>query len=231
VALLLSPVIQIVAAAPFALRFSAVTLAAGLALVALAASAPAVRALVLPAASVQVLEVVQKLGPAGVTRFQLAAAAGAILLCAYPLIADSRARPDRVRMSRAVMTAGLLLIAVAAHDPLDLGSVAAFLLLIDLAVVAPSRPDGPLGGLAHSSWPPAVAFSGRLLAVAAAIQVSVGLGALAVALAAGLLVSGIMARPHRKAGGPAPTAGDWLVAAISLGCGLAPAIFLQMLHA
>jgi len=230
VALLLSPVIQVLAAAPFALRLSPVALAAGLALVALAASTGPIRALVLPAASVQVLQAVQQLGQAGITRFQLAAAAGAILLLAYPLMVETGSRPVRVRVSRAVMTAGLLLIAVAPHDPLDLGSVAAFLLLIDLAVVAPARLDGPLGRLAESGWPPAVAFSGRVLAVAAAIQASVALGALAVALTAGLYLSGILSSPRRKAAGAPLTVSGWTVAVVSLGCGLAPAIFLRMLH-
>ena len=230
VALLLSPVMQVLAAAPFALRLFPVALAAGLALVALAASTGPVRALVLPAASVQVLQAVQQLGQAGITRFQLAAAAGAILLLAYPLMVETGSRPVRVRVSRAVMTAGLLMIAVAAHDPLDLGSVAAFLLLIDLAVVAPARLDGPLGRLAESGWPPAVAFSGRVLAVAAAIQASVALGALAVALTAGLYLSGILSSPRRKAAGAPLTVSGWTVAVVSLGCGLAPAIFLRMLH-
>jgi hypothetical protein len=129
------------------------------------------------------------------------------------------------------MTAGLLLIAVAARDPLDLGSVAAFLLLVDLSMVAPSRAGGPLGGLAHSGWPPAVAFAGRALAVAAAIQASVALGVVAVALVAGLQISGIMSGTRRVSGGPRMTFTDWLVAAISLGCGVAPALFLRMLHA
>lgn len=231
VALFLSPVIQVLAAAPLGPRLVPVTLAAGLILLALASAPAPVRALVLPAAGVQVLQAVQQLNAAGVTRFQLAAAAGAVLLTAYPLMAKPGSRAPQVRMLRAAMTTGLLLVAVAARDPLDLGSVAAFLLLIDIAVVAPARPDRPLGGLAHSGWPPAVAFAGRVLAVAAAIQASVALGAVAVALVVGLQISGIMASARRKAGGPRLTFTDWLVAAISLGCGVAPAIFLRMLHA
>lgn len=228
---MLSPVIQVLAAAPLGPRLVPVALAAGLILVALASSAVPVRALVLPAAGLQVLQAVQQLSSAGVTRFQLAAAAGAVLLCAYPFMAEPGSRASRVRMGRAAMTAGLLLIAVAARDPLDLGSVAAFLLLVDLSMVAPSRADGPLGGLAHSGWPPAVAFAGRALAVAAAIQASVALGVVAIALVAGLQISGMMAGTRRVAGGPRMTVTDWLVAAISLGCGIAPALFLRMLHA
>ena len=66
--------------------------------------------------------------------------------------------------------------------------------------------------------------------MAAAIQASVALGALAVALTAGLYLSGILSSPRRKAAGAPLTVSGWTVAVVSLGCGLAPAIFLRMLH-
>lgn len=230
VLLFLNPVVQVLAAAPFGLRLASVTLAVGLVLLVLASLAPAVRALVLPAAGVQVLGAVQQLAPGSVTRFQWAAAAGAVLLVAYPLMADSGAREGRARTVRTALTASLLLIAVAARDPLDLGSLATFLLLIDLAIVAPARAEGPLGRLAHSGWPPAVAFAGRVLAVAAAVQASVLFGVLAVALVAGLYLSTIAGGARRAAARPQPSINDRLVAGLSLGIGVAPVILLRMLH-
>jgi hypothetical protein len=172
------------------------------------------------------------------TRFGWVASAGAVLLVVRALL-DRRAGESRNRLEDALIC-GLLLLAVAAHDTLGLGILASVLLLVDL-VVTRSAPDTlPLRGvefygmpvllLARSGWPPSVRFAGVTLALIAALQTSLGAGLLAALLLLGLKFSPVLT-PAAGSGDDQPrTVRSWAAPALSLACGVAPALVLRLLR-
>jgi hypothetical protein len=173
-------------------------------------------------------------------RFQWVAAAGAVLLVSRSLLAWYQGGSQASRLVEDQLMLGLLLLAVAAHDPLGLGALAAFLLLVDLALVRVRSTDrellkaGPLrwvAELATSSWPPAVRFAAVTIAVAAVLQTSLPWGLLAAGFLAALKLAPLIRRDARPAQiGNGQTVRAWLAPALSLACGLAPALVLRMLR-
>ncbi|HSO92940.1 MAG TPA: hypothetical protein VLS53_00535, partial [Candidatus Dormibacteraeota bacterium] len=171
------------------------------------------------------------------TRFGWVAAAGALLLVARALVDRYAGRADG-RLEDALIC-GLLLLAVAAHDSLGLSILASVLLLVDLVVTraAPARSVevAPFNAmalllLARSSWPPSARFAGVTLAVIAALQTSLAAGLLAAMLLLGLKLSPFLPSPS-GAEERERTSRFWLIApALSLACGIAPAILLRMLR-
>jgi hypothetical protein len=171
------------------------------------------------------------------TRFGWVASAGAVLLVARALLDRHAGSASRLEDA---LICGLLLLAVAAHDTLGLGILASVLLLVDL-VVSRSAPDtSPRRGvgfygmpvllLARSGWPPSVRFAGVTLAVIAALQTSLGSGLLAALLLLGLKFAPVLT-PAAASGEDQPrTVRYWVAPALSLACGLAPALVLRMLR-
>ncbi len=171
------------------------------------------------------------------TRFGWVASAGAVLLVARAVL-DRHAGSSRDRLEEALIC-GLLLLAVAAHDTLGLGIVASVLLLVDVVVThaapqtVPARAAGFNGIpllLARSGWPPSVRFAGVTLAVIAALQTSLGSGLLAALLLLGLKFSPVLKPTAASGEGPPRMARHWVAPALSLACGLAPALVLRMLR-
>ncbi|TMB60734.1 MAG: hypothetical protein E6J51_12745 [Chloroflexi bacterium] len=174
---------------------------------------------------------------AGLVRFQWIAAVGALLLVARAaltwLLPDTSGR----EVVRDGLVAALLLLAVSARDALGLGALAAVLLLIDVAVVriddVPSASSrwSRLVVLARSNWPASITFAAATLTVIAALQAGLALGLLAAALLAALQLAPLV---DRHAAPPAPlrprSALRWVGPALSVGCGIAPALVLRMIQ-
>ena len=227
-------------AQPWSARAQVVGLAATLVLMAMASRPRMLRSLVLTATAVVILQ--DTAGATGtlMVRFQWVAAAGAVLLISRSLLAWYQGGPRGSRLVDHQLMLGLLLLAVAAHDPLGLGALAVFLLLVDLAVVHGRSSDRdlvPASGLrwvaevATSSWPPAVRFAAVTVAVAAALQTSLAWGLLAAGFLAALKLTPLIRRddhPLQPAAGR--TLRVWLGPALSLACGMAPALVLRMLR-
>jgi hypothetical protein len=112
------------------------------------------------------------------------------------------------------------------------------LLLIDLSIVRieamPERWSSraaQLVLLARSNWPPAVTFAGAAFAVIAALQAGLALGLLAALLLAGLQLAPLL-DGHALASWPERprSALRWVGPAVSIACGVAPALLLRMLR-
>jgi hypothetical protein len=237
--LALTPILQALASPTWSARAQVVALGAGLVLILVAATAGMLRTLVLPAATLIVVLALEGVSTANLTRFQWVAAVGVGVLIMPSLLVRFRliAAAERPAL-REHLLLGLLLLAIGARDPLGLGLAAATLLLVDLSVVRPADAFARVRGwtakltaLARSNWPPALSFAGSTLAVIAALQPSLPLGLLATGLLAGLQVSPLLDlavpapaenRPH--------SALIWIAPALSLACGLAPALVLRMLR-
>jgi hypothetical protein len=135
------------------------------------------------------------------------------------------------------LIAALLLIAISARDALGLGALAAVLLLIDAAIVRlddmplPSSWWSRLVVLARSNWPGSITFAAATITVVAALQAGLALGLLAAALLAALQLAPLI---DRHAATPTPerprSALQWVGPALSIGCGVAPALVLRMIQ-
>src|SRR5207244_12473048 len=92
-------------------------------------------------------------------------------------------------------------------------------------------PSPRLVRLARSNWPPAVTFAGASMAVIAALQASLALGMLAALLLAGLQLAPLL-DGHALAPSPQRPRSPlgWVVPAVSIACGVAPALLLHMLR-
>ena len=236
--LVITPVLQALAAPAWSLRVQAGALAVGLVLILLGARPGMLRVLVLPATGFAIMLAIGSVTPPNLVRFQWIAAVGALLLVARLVLArmiDGDARPEIVRDQ---LLLALLLLGISSRDALGLGALAAALLLIDLAIVRidelPERPMGLAGRivlLARSNWPPSVTFAGAAIAVIAALQASLALGLLAALLLAGLQLAPLV---DRHALAPSPerprSALGWVGPVVSIASGVAPALVLRMLR-
>ena len=236
--LAITPVLQSLATPAWSARVQAAALAVGLVLMLVAARPGMLRVLVLPATGFLIMLAVETVTPANLVRFEWIAAAGAVLLPARTLLNRLLSDPGRPAIVRDQLLLGLLLLGISAHDPLGLGELAAVLLLVDLALVRISDPSLARSGwagrvvlLARSNWPPAVTFAGAAFAVIAALQASLPLGLLAALLLAGLQLAPLL---DRHALAPSPerprSALGWIGPALSIACGMAPALLLRMLR-
>ena len=236
--LAVTPVLQALAPAPAGARVQAVALGLGLVFMVLAARAGVIRVLVLPASGFLVLVALGALSAPNLVRVQWMAALGGLLLLVRMALAWLVDRGGPWAIFRDQLLFALLLLAIGARDTLGLGALAAALLLIDLAIVRIevmperwSRSAARLVLLARSNWPPAVTFAAASLAVIAALQASLALG-----LLAALLLSGLQLAPlidgHALAPSPERphSALRWVPPALSIVCGVAPALLLRMLR-
>ncbi len=231
----LTPVLQTLAAPNWSARLQ---VAFGLVLVVLASRAGMLRVIVLPATGFLVILAVGTVTPPNLVRLQWIMALGALLLVGRMLLAWLIDRGARSAIVRDQLLFALLLLGISARDSLGLGALAAALLIIDLAIVRieamPERWSGSAARvvlLARSNWPPAVTFAGAAIAVIAALQASLALGLLAALLLAGLQLSPLL---DRHALAPSPerprSALGWVGPALSIACGVAPALLLRMLR-
>ena len=236
--LALTPVLQALATSASSARLQAVALGLGLLLMVLVSRAGVIRVIVLPATGFLVILALGGGASPNLVRFQWIAALGALLLVARMLITWLIDRNEQPAIVRDQLLFALLLLGISARDSLGLGALAAALLLIDLAIVRiEARPErgsataGRLLLLARSNWPPAVSFAGASIAVIAALQASLALG-----LLAALLLAGLQLAPLLDGHGLAPSperprsALGWVGPALSIACGLAPALLLRMLR-
>ena len=233
-----TPVLASLAAPAWSPRVQAVGLAFGLVLMLFAAATGLLRVVALPTTTFAVMLGVGSLSAGQLVRFQWIAAVGALLLGAGALLSTvlQKSGPNEVLRDPLIM--GLLLLAIGARDSLGLGDLAVVLLVIDLALVRPTNTGeltrgwvGRLLTLARSSWPPSVTFAGATLAVVADLQSSLALGLLAALTWAGLQFAPLL---DRQALLPAPerprSAFRLLGPALSIACGVAPALILRMLR-
>jgi hypothetical protein len=147
-------------------------------------------------------------------------------------------RSGRAAIVRDQLLSALLLLGISARDSLGLGALAAALLLVDLAIVRieamPERWSGTAARLvllARSNWPPAVTFAGAAIAVIAALQASLALGLLAALVLAALQLAPLLDRHALAPSLERPrSALGWVGPALSIACGLAPALLLRMLR-
>ena len=234
----MTPVLQALAAPAWSARVQAAALVGGLLLILLAARAAMLRVLVLPATGFLVMLALGSVNPTNIVRFQWIAAAGAVFLVARTLFGRLIAHGGRREIIRDQLLLGLLLLGISARDALALGMLAGTLLLIDLAVVRiddmPPHRSGwasRLLLLARSNWPPSATFAGATIAVIAALQAALALGLLAALLLAGLQLAPLL---DRHALAPSPerprSVREWIPAALSIACGVAPALLLRMLR-
>ncbi len=234
----LIPVLEALATPAWSGRVQAVALAFGLVLVVLASRAGMHRVLVLPATGFLVILTLGTVTPPNLVRFQWIAALGALLFVSRMVLAWLIDRSGRPAIVRDQLLFALLLLAISARDSLGLGALAATLLLVDLAIVRieamPERWSGTAARLvllARSNWPPAVTFAGAAIAVIAALQASLVLGLLAALVLAALQLAPLLDR-HALApslGRPRSALG-WVGPALSIACGVAPALLLRMLR-
>ncbi len=234
----LIPVLEALATPAWSGRVQAVALAFGLVLVVLASRAGMHRVLVLPATGFLVILTLGTVTPPNLVRFQWIAALGALLLVSRMVLAWMIDRSGRPAIVRDQLLFALLLLGISARDSLGLGALAAALLVVDLAIVRieamPERWSGTAARLvllARSNWPPAVTFAGAAIAVIAALQASLVLGLLAALVLAALQLAPLLDR-HALApslGRPRSALG-WVGPALSIACGVAPALLLRMLR-
>jgi hypothetical protein len=236
--LAITPVLQALATPAWSPRVQAAALAVGLVLMLLAARAGALRVLVLPATGFLVMLQLGTVSASNLVRFQWIAAVGALLLIMQLLLSRLIGDAGRPAIVRDRLLLALLLLAIGARDALQLGELAAALLLIDLALVRigdlPARPSDPAGRLAllaRSNWPPSVTFAGAAVAVIAALQAGLALGLLAALLLAGLQLAPLVDRHALTPLADRPrSALGWISTALSIACGVAPALVLRMLR-
>jgi hypothetical protein len=163
------------------------------------------------------------------TRLELLAVAAVglvVLLALWQRLLNPRA-PD----PHPVLTLGLAVLALFARDSQGLGVVAAFLLLIGLAVSdqqfaerVPLLSRALLGPLASSAWPPTATFAGRVLAVISAFAVSWPYGLAAIGLCIGLLLPKTAPSTQKR------NAWSLALPAVSLVIGFAPALVFRLLR-
>jgi hypothetical protein len=230
------PVLQGLAPSAWSARFQTVALATGLVCLLYASRAGLLRRVALPAAVFLVLQTVPSLTPGNLTRFQWIALGGGLLLSARVLLLSAGEKRGAAQLREALVM-GLLLLAIAARDPLGLGALSTALLTIELVVVGEdvSEPMGRsivdrLLHLAKSNWPPGITFAGATLAVIAALQASLALGLVASSMLAGLQLAPLFDKQTGAV--PISAAGRWrwLRPSVSLLCGLAPALVARMLR-
>jgi len=215
-----------------------VALALGLVLMVLASRVGVIRILVLPTAGFLVMLALTTVTSSNLVRLQWITAIGAVLLVSRMVLAWLIDRSGRPAIVRDQLLFALLLLGISARDALGLGALAAALLLIDLAIVRvevmPERWSGTAARLvllARSNWPPAVTFAGASMAVIAALQASLALGVLAALLLAGLQLAPLL-DGHALAPSPERPRSPlgWVVPAVSIACGVAPALLLRLLR-
>jgi hypothetical protein len=234
----LIPVLQGLATPAWSGRVQAVALALGLVLVVLASRGGMLRVLVLPATGFLVILTLSNVTPPNLVRFQWIAALATLLLVSRMVLAWLIDRSGRAEIVRDQLLFALLLLAIGARDSLGLGALAAALLLVDLAIVRieamPERWSGTAARLvllARSNWPPAVTFAGAAIAVIAALQAGLALGLLAALVLAGLQLSPLLDRHALTPSVERPrSALGWVGPALSIACGVAPAVLLRMLR-
>jgi hypothetical protein len=216
----------------------AIALGLGLVLLLLASRAGVIRVLVLPATGFLVILALGGMSSPNLVRLQWIAALGALLLVGQMVLAWLIDRGGRSAIVRDQLLFALLLLGISARDALGLGALAAALLLVDLAIVRievmPERWSGIAARvvlLARSNWPPAVTFAGASMAVIAALQASLALGVLAALALAGLQLAPLL-DGHALASSPQRprSALGWVSPAVSIACGVAPALLLRMLR-
>jgi hypothetical protein len=196
------------------------------------------RVLVLPATGFLVILDLGAVTPPNLVRFQWIAALATLLLVSRMVLAWLIDRSGRAEIVRDQLLLALLLLAISARDSLGLGALAAALLLVDLAIVRieamPERWSGTAARLvllARSNWPPAVTFAGAAIAVIAALQAALALGLLAALVLAGLQLAPLLDRHALAPSLERPrSALGWVGPALSIACGVAPALLLRMLR-
>lgn len=227
-------------AQPWSPRAQIVGLATALVLMAVGFSARG-SVLVLSTAALVILEDTSKANAALMGRFQWATAVGAVLLVALAVLSRREGTAAGSRFDQQV-TLGLLLLAVGAHDPLGLGSLAVLLLLVDLALVR-HQPAAAFAALERaqpmrwfldltgSGWPPTARFAGVTLAVIAALQTSLAWGLLGAALLIAIKLGPVIEPAVSPAVAPPRLPLRAFIApAVALACGIAPALLLRMLR-
>jgi hypothetical protein len=231
-------VVQAQATSTSSAHIQAVGLGLGLVLMVLASRAGLIRVLVLPATGFVVMLAIGTMTSPNLVRLQWIAALGVLFLVARMVLAWLIDRGGRSAIVRDQLLFALLLLGISARDSLGLGALAAALLLIDLAIVRiqvmPERWSGVAARLvllARSNWPPAVTFAGASFAVIAALQASLALGLLAALVLAGLQLAPLL-DGHALAPSPERprSALGWVGPALSIACGMAPALLLRMLR-
>jgi hypothetical protein len=229
---------QATSASTSSARVQAIALGLGLVLLLLASRAGVIRVLVLPATGFLVILALGGMSSPNLVRLQWIAALGALLLVGQMVLAWLIDRGGRSAIVRDQLLFALLLLGISARDALGLGALAAALLLVDLAIVRievmPERWSGIAARvvlLARSNWPPAVTFAGASMAVIAALQASLALGVLAALALAGLQLAPLL-DGHALASSPQRprSALGWVSPAVSIACGVAPALLLRMLR-
>ena len=196
------------------------------------------RVLALPLVTFYLLMTLISLSADDLPRFQVMAAAGAMVLVVTALAASPE-RTGRVRTQWLRDRFGLALLLVAAAAP-RLGVLAAVILLVDLAIVQSGLLHVAATGngfgrvlplLARSGWPPAAAFAGRALAIMAATEVNLLLGLLGAALVFGLQLAPLLGgAPVTSQVNRHLSSRDWAIVAISIACGLFPSVVSRALR-
>jgi hypothetical protein len=236
-ALALTPVLAALATLSWSLRVQAVALAGGLVLMLFAGRVGTLRVLVLPTTALLVMLALAGANAAQLVRFQWIAAVGAAVLVVRALLTWILPESNGREPLRDGLIAALLLLAISARDPLGLGTLAAVLLLIDAAIVRiddiplPSSRWSRLVVLARSNWPGSITFAAATVTVVAALQAGLALGLLAATLFAFLQLAPLLDRHAAVPATERPrSALQWVGPALSIGCGIAPAVVLRMLQ-
>lgn len=234
----LIPVLAALAASSWSPRVQAVALAFSLVLILFAAGTGLLRVLALPTTTFLVMLAVGSLSVSQIVRFQWIAAIGALLLGLRVVLGRLMRRTEGAGVLRDALVMGLVLLAIGARDSLGLGQLAVVLLVIDLTLARVGDIGDAAGGwvarvldLARSSWPPAVTFAGATLAVVADLEASLALGLLAALTWAVLQLAPLFDGHAPVTAAERPRSAMRLVGpALSIACGVAPALILRMLR-
>jgi hypothetical protein len=193
--------------------------------------------LVLPTTALVVMPALASVNATGLVRFQWVAAVGALVLVARAVLTWFHPDTSGREVLRDGLIAALLLLAISARDALGLGALAAVLLLIDAAIVriddipSPSSRWSRLMALARSNWPGSITFAAATITVIAALQAGLALGLLAATLLAALQLAPLVDRRSAAPASERPrSAMQWVGPALSIGCGIAPALVLRMIQ-
>jgi hypothetical protein len=85
--------------------------------------------------------------------------------------------------------------------------------------------------LARSNWPGSITFAAATITVIAALQAGLALGLLAATLLAALQLAPLVDRRSAAPASERPrSAMQWVGPALSIGCGIAPALVLRMIQ-